>query len=227
MDRCKGVRGLHSRAAHTALAQWLAANPALMAPLTDRLTRGCPHLARAVVEATPVNSQAVMIAVSHGFHDWLHDHWRTVSAAKPAWHRSWGACIADGLAKSPAPADRYEKLKRCINLSIEDETTIQLTLGLGCCRHITNIAWEGHLDALELILDVQPGGIEARDWNHHTPLWVAAEKSHVDCVRLLLARGAEITEDIRERHGSVNDRSRDPRRTAVADMIENAWQRRQ
>jgi hypothetical protein len=78
------------------LALWIGAHPHLVRPLTDALsTIPCPypHLARAVVEVTPINSQAVTIAAKHDMVDWLMKNTARLAAARPEGYASWAALL--------------------------------------------------------------------------------------------------------------------------------------
>jgi hypothetical protein len=76
------------------LVQWIESNRMLSGPLTAELSGSpCryPHLARAVVDATPIHSQAVIIAAKHGFVDWLEAETGHLATVRPEGYKSWRA----------------------------------------------------------------------------------------------------------------------------------------
>jgi hypothetical protein len=76
------------------LVQWINVHPFLADPLTQALfTVPCPypHLARAVVEVTPINSQAVTIAAKHDRFDWLRKNAARLTTIRPEGYTDWEA----------------------------------------------------------------------------------------------------------------------------------------
>jgi hypothetical protein len=74
------------------LALWITANPLLVRTLTDALSLvPCPypHLARAVVEVTPIDSQAVTIAAKQGFVDWIDREAASLADTRPEGYSNW------------------------------------------------------------------------------------------------------------------------------------------
>jgi hypothetical protein len=74
------------------IALWLQSNPSLVRPLTVELSIApspYPHLARAVVQVTPTNSQAVTIAAKQDMIDWLEPEIDHLATERPEGYRSW------------------------------------------------------------------------------------------------------------------------------------------
>ncbi len=59
-------------------------------------------------------------------------------------------------------------------------------------QKIHEIAFAGDVQQLKALLDKKPELIEAKGWFDRTPLHCAAGFGHVDCVRLLIERGADL-----------------------------------
>lgn len=59
-------------------------------------------------------------------------------------------------------------------------------------QEIHEIATDGEVEKLKSLLDKNPELIEAKGWHDRTPLHRAAEFGNVDCVRLLIERGADV-----------------------------------
>jgi hypothetical protein len=74
------------------LVQWIESNRILVCPLSDTLSAvPCPypHLARAVVRVTPINSQAVTIAAKQGMADWLERELSRLASVRPEGYENW------------------------------------------------------------------------------------------------------------------------------------------
>ena len=56
---------------------------------------------------------------------------------------------------------------------------------------LTTAAYNGRLDICRLLID-KGAQLEAKDWDHRTPLHWAAIEGHVEIVRLLCDRGADV-----------------------------------
>jgi ankyrin repeat protein len=76
------------------LVQWIESNRMLAAALTTALSTApypYPHLARAVMEVTPINSQAVTIAAKHDHIEWLRKNAARLATIRPEGYASWEA----------------------------------------------------------------------------------------------------------------------------------------
>ncbi|KAF8610656.1 ankyrin [Ceratobasidium sp. AG-I] len=58
---------------------------------------------------------------------------------------------------------------------------------------VHGFAISGNIGGLEALLDEQPALVNARDEFEYTPLHLAADRGHLDVIRLLLSRGADTT----------------------------------
>jgi hypothetical protein len=71
---------------------WIKQNLMLGQSLTDTLSDvpcPCPHLARAVVEVTPIHTQAVTIAAKQGFVDWIYREASRLEYVRPEGFSNW------------------------------------------------------------------------------------------------------------------------------------------
>jgi hypothetical protein len=103
----------------------------LLRPLTAELTRVYPHLARAVVDVTPFNTQAVTIAVKRGFVDWLKIHIIRLRDELPLGYRSWRA-LGDHL-KAPGAditALTYVYAMACMSENVPDHIKFEIDRGM-------------------------------------------------------------------------------------------------
>jgi hypothetical protein len=103
-----GLQGLCS----VYLVQWIEAHRPLMPALTAELSRGLPRLARAVVEVTPINSQAVTIAAKHGFVDWLNAEAGRLATVRPEGYKSWKVLSDYLLSQGGVSKPAVEALKK-------------------------------------------------------------------------------------------------------------------
>jgi ankyrin repeat protein len=59
-------------------------------------------------------------------------------------------------------------------------------------KEVHEIASSGEVKKLESLLEKHPELLDAKGWFERTPLHCAAQHAHVDCVRLLIERGADV-----------------------------------
>ena len=88
--------------------------------------------------------------------------------------------------------------------------------GMTC---LTTAAQNGHLAICRLLID-KGAQVEAKDWDHRTPLHQAALRGHVEIVRLLCDRGADIEARSNFGSGPLQCAAMNGRNTVVKELIE-------
>jgi hypothetical protein len=112
------------------LTLWIQSNLMRAPALTEALSAApCPypHLARAVVNVTPINSQAVTIAAKQDLIDWLRANVAQVSQRKPDGFESWRT-VRDHLLSQGGLTSRVivvlDALATAAELRIKDSSVV-------------------------------------------------------------------------------------------------------